>query len=160
MPLEPIRFVQGRPMLLAGLRRHHSFAAAAEGIPAQWRAFRQLASVPHQRGATAYGVMCAGDPRTQTMEYMTGVEVAEFDDAAPHLGRMRVPAQHYAVFAHPGDASTLRNTWDAIWHEWLPRSGCTPADGPEFEVYGEGFDPETGTGRIEIWSPVQPPDGG
>jgi AraC family transcriptional regulator len=44
----------------------------------------------------------------------------------------------------------------AIWNDWLPRSGWRPVDGPEFEVYGERFDPRTGRGVIEVWSPVQP----
>lgn len=155
-PLEPSRFVQGRAMLLVGLRRHHSFAEAAQGIPAQWQAFRQLGPIPHQQGSVAYGALCGGDPASQTMEYMCAVEVAEFDPAAGHLGRMRIPPQHYAVFEHPGHVSTLQTTWDAIWHEWLPRSGLQPVDGPEFEVYGERFDPDTGLGGIEVWSPVQP----
>lgn len=154
--IEPSRFVHGRPMLLAGLRRHHTYAGAAESIPAQWEAFRGLGPIPHQRGTVAYGAMCGADPANQTFEYMCAVEVAEFDPAAPHLGRMRIPPQHYAVFEHPGHVSTLRQTWDAIWHHWLPRSGCVPVDGPEFEVYGAGFDVGTGTGGIEIWSPVQP----
>lgn len=154
--LEPTRFVDGRAMLLAGLRRQHSFDTAAESITAQWQAFRELGPIPHRQGAVVYGVMCGASPENRTFEYMTGVEVAEFDPAAAHLGRMRIPAQHYAVFAHPGHVSTIHETWDAIWHGWLPRSGRTPVDGPEFEVYGGGFDPRTGMGGVEIWSPIQP----
>jgi AraC family transcriptional regulator len=159
-PLEPSRFADGPPMLFAGLRRTHTFADSAEGIPAQWRAFHALGQIPHQRGATHYGVLCGGDVQAQTMEYMCAVEVSAFDDAAPHLGRMRVPPQHYAVFEHTGPPSAVQRTWLAIWNEWTPRSGRIPVHGPEFEVYGERFDPATGTGVIEIWSPVQPLAGG
>jgi AraC family transcriptional regulator len=151
--VNPTRFEPGRAMLLAGLRRHHAFAEAAEGIAAQWRDFQQLGPVPRQRGSVAYGVLCGGDPRARVMEYMTGVEVAEFDPA--HLGRMRVPEQHYAVFEHTGPASRLHETWQAIWNEWLPRSGWRPVGGPEFELYGERFDRRTGQGVIEVWSPVR-----
>jgi AraC family transcriptional regulator len=147
---------QGRAMLLAGLRRHHSFAGAAEGIAAQWEDFRRLGPIPHQQGETIYGVLCGGNPEAQTMEYMCAVEVAAFDPAATHPGRMRIPPQHYAVFEHPGHVSTLQASWDAIWNDWLPRLGLVPVDGPEFERYGERFDPRTGVGAIEIWSPVQP----
>lgn len=143
-------------MLLAGLRRHHSFAGAVASIAAQWEALRQLGSLPHQQGAAMYGVLCGADLEKQTFEYMTGVEVAEFDPAAARLGRMRVPAQHYAVFEHTAHPSALQATWQAIWADWLPRSGRQPVDGPEFEVYGERFDPRTGDGVIEAWSPVQP----
>jgi AraC family transcriptional regulator len=100
-------------------------------------------------------VICGGDPEAQVMEFMCAVEVSAFDAEATHLGRMRVPPQHYAVFKVPGDASAVQQTWLALWNEWLPRSGRVPVDGPEFEVYGERFDQRTGRG-IEIWSPVQP----
>lgn len=147
MPLEPIRYEDGRPMLLAGLRRHHAFADAARTIAAQWDDFRRLGALPHQRGTALYGVLCGADMEKQTFEYMTGAEVAEFDPA--HQGRMRVPAQHYAVFAHTGPGSDLQRTWEAIWNDWLPRSGRAPVDGPEFELYG-------GSEVIEVWSPIQP----
>jgi AraC family transcriptional regulator len=155
MSLEPSRYHDGRPMLFAGLRRHHTFAEAVEGIPAQWREFRRMGPFAHRQGSTAYGVICSGDEAAQTMEYMCAVEVSEFDPDAT-LGRMRVPPQHYAVFEHPGPVSTVRSTWDSIYHDWLPRSGRTAANGPDFEVYDERFDPRTGEGGIEIWFPVEP----
>lgn len=152
-PLEPVRVEDGRPMLLAGLRQTHTFAGAAEGIAAQWRAFHALGDIPHQRGTAHYGVLCGGDPETQVMEYMCAVEVAEFDPAAPHLGRMRVPPQRYAVFEHTGPPAAVQQTWLAIWNQALPRAGLALAHGPEFELYGERFDQ---AGVIEIWAAVQP----
>ena len=157
MSLEPIRFEQGRPLLLAGLRRRHAFAGAAEGIAAQWREFRGMDPVPHRRGDVAYGVLCGGDPVAQVLEYMCAVEVSEFDPA--HVGRMRVPPQHYAVFAHAGPAKALQATWQAIWDAWLPRSGYRMAKGPEVEVDDARFDPAAGTGVVEVWTSILPADG-
>jgi AraC family transcriptional regulator len=146
-------------MLLAGLRRQHTFAGAAAGIAAQWREFRGSGSIPHRVGDVAYGVLCGGDPAAQVMEYMCAVEVSEFD--AAHAGRMRVPPQHYAVFEHAGPASGIQATWLAIWNEWLPRSGGYQlANGPEFERYDDRFDPRTGTGVVEVWASVVPPAAG
>lgn len=142
-------------MLLAGVRRTHSFAGAAEGIPAQWREFHGLGPIPHQRGTVHYGVLCGADPQAQTMEYMCAVEVAEFDPA--HPGRMRVPPQHYGVFEHTGPRAAVQHTWQAIWNEALPAAGLVALHGPEFEVYGERFDAATGTGVIEIWAAVHDP---
>ena len=156
--IEPSRFDDGRAMLLGGVRRDHSFAGMAESVPAQWQAFNALGTLPGQQGTTAYGVICTASPEAQTLEYMCGAEVAAFDALPPDLGRMRIPAQHYAVFEHRGHVSTIRETWDAIWNDWLPRSGYVPVDGPEFAVYDDRFDVRTGTGGIEIWSPVQPRD--
>ena len=32
--------------------------------------------------------------------------------------------------------------------------GLTLTDGPQLEVYGEGFDPVAASGHVEIWVPV------
>jgi AraC family transcriptional regulator len=141
-------------MLLGGLRRRHGFDGAATTIPAQWQAFRELGAVPGQRGSTTYGVVCGSTPETRTFEYMCAAEVAAFEALPRELGRMRIPAQRYAVFTHRGHVSGLRATWDAIWQDWLPRSGQHPADTPDFELYDERFDPRTGSGEIEIWFPI------
>jgi AraC family transcriptional regulator len=154
--IEPARYAEGRAMLVAGLRRHHTFADAPRTIAAQWEAFHALGPVPGRRGAVAYGVMCGTQLAEQRFEYMAGVEVESFDALPADLGRMRVPVQHYAVFEHCGHVSTLWQTWGDIWQDWVPRSGRTPADTPDFELYGADFDPATGLGTMEIWFPLQP----
>ena len=144
-------------MLLAGLRRHHTFDGAAATIPAQWSELAALLPLPGQQGATTYGVVCGSVPAERTFEYMCGVEVAAFDAVPRELGRMRVPGQRYAVFTHRGHVAGLRATWDAIWHDWLPRSGHQPANTPDFERYDERFDARTGRGEIEISFPIAAP---
>ncbi len=153
MTLAP-RFEDGRAMLLVGLRELHGFDDAAAGIPSQWRRFVQLGLVQHA-GATTYGVMCGTDQAARRFEYMCAVEVPSFESVRADIGRMRIPAQHYAVFTHKGHVATLRQTWDAIWSQWLPTSGFRPASTPDFERYDERFNPMTGEGVIEIWFPVE-----
>lgn len=158
MPLlEPTRIADGHAMLLAGLRRHHGFAEAVATIPAQWEDFRRLGPLPGQRDTVVYGVVCGSVPERETFEYLSGVEVASFDGLPRELGRMRVPAQRYAVFTHRGHVAALRATWDAIWREWLPRSGEQPANTPDFERYDARYDAAAGTGAIEIWFPIAQP---
>src|SRR5688500_13881426 len=142
-PIEPDRMEDGRAMLLAGLRRVHTFEGAAASTTTQWRAFREMGTLPGQQGTAAFGVMCGAEPAARTFEYMTGAEAASFDEVPRDLGRMRVPAQRYAVFTHRGHASTLHATWGAIWNQWLPRSNYQLANTPEFEVYDARFDPAT-----------------
>jgi predicted transcriptional regulator YdeE len=149
--LKESRFENGRPMLFAGIRRHHAFASAGDGITRQWRDFEKLGTLPGQVGTTAYGAMCGADPKAQTMEYMCAVEVASFEGLPKELGRMRVPAARYAVFRHDDNVSKVRATWGRIFSEWLPSSGLRSNNTPDFEVYGERFDPKTGDGGVEIW---------
>jgi AraC family transcriptional regulator len=152
--LRPSRLAAGAPLLLAGLRRRHRFAEAARAIPAQWAAFGALGVLPGQVGRTAYGVIASSDVAAQSFEYLCGVQVDDLASVPAGLDRMRVPAAQYAVFAHDGHVTTLRETWDRIWREWLPASGMTPAPTPDFERYDERFDPDTGLGGMEIWFPV------
>jgi len=59
------------------------------------------------------------------------------------------------VREHREHISTIRTTWSTVWNKWLPESGYEVVDAPDFERYGEEFDPKTGTGGLEIWIPVQ-----
>ena len=102
----------------------------------------------------AYGVLCNGDDAGNT-EYISGVEVSDFARLPKEFGRLRIPAQRYAVFAHRGHISTIRRVWSTIFNKWLPESGCGLAEGPEFERYGEEFVPATGNGGFEIWIPIK-----
>jgi predicted transcriptional regulator YdeE len=72
--LPPQRYEQGRPMLLAGIRRKHTFATMGEEVPRQWDEFINLGTLPGQVGKIGYGAICGGDPKTQTMEYMCAAE--------------------------------------------------------------------------------------
>ena len=152
--VEPIRYAEFRAMQVAGIRRTHTFADAARGIAAQWAELASRGRIPEQIGETRYGVICSGDAEAGTVEFLCGVEVASFGGIGAEVGRVRIPPAHYAVFSHRGGVATLGATWDAIFGDWLPRSGRRPAPSPDFELYDERFDPATGEGEIELWVPV------
>ncbi|RZJ02627.1 MAG: AraC family transcriptional regulator [Brevundimonas sp.] len=153
MTFKPDRMEQGRPMLLAGLRRHYGFEEGPTLIPQDWERFAALLPLPDQTGDSAYGAMCGTDLKAQSFEYMAAVEVTTLDNVPEGLGKMRVPEALYAVFKHEGHVSGIHQTWAGV-HEWLPQSGWTPAATPDFERYGPAFDPGAGLGDIEIWVPV------
>lgn len=146
----PDRFVDGAPMTLAGLRRTFAFSDAARVIPDMWSAFATM-QIAFSRQRVAYGVICRSDSVAGEMEYMCAGEVASFDALAPGIDRIRIPAAHYAVFEHKGDARTIRETWNAILSEYAPT--VRPAPTPDFERYGDEFAPGK-PGGVEIWFPV------
>lgn len=148
----PVRFEDGRPMLLGGLRRRHGFAGAGEGIAAQWRDFFAAAPLPGRVGETLYGVMCGGD--ATGLEYMCAVEVESLAALPPEAGRMRVPPQRYAVFAHPAGAP-LPAAWMRILG-WLETGPYASAHLPDFERYAPGADPRAESAALEIWVGVVP----
>jgi predicted transcriptional regulator YdeE len=148
-----MRFEEGRPLLLGGLRQRHTFAASTAGIPDQWRRFLSSPALPGRVGESHYGVMCGSDG--VSLEYMCAVEVASLAELPEGTGRMRVPAQQYAVFAHSGEASTLRHTWQQIL-DWLAAGPYDSAHKPDFELYPPGGSPAAATSGIEVWIGVVP----
>jgi AraC family transcriptional regulator len=152
--LQPARFVTGKPMFIAGITEHYTCETSA-GIPAQWQRFLpHFNRVPGQIGKVAYGVTYNADDE-DNMDYLCGVEVPDFSRVPADWGRVRIPQQRYVVFNHAGHVSGIRRTWATIWNSWFPASGHEPADGPNFERYGENFDSQTGNGGVELWIPIR-----
>jgi AraC family transcriptional regulator len=152
--LEPPRLEDGKPLLIAGLGERYS-CETSTAIPAQWQRFLpHFGNIPGQIGRTAYGVRCNSDD-DGNFDYVCGVEVAGFSELPAEFSRVRIPAQRYAVFNHRDHVSTIRRTINTIWSKWLPESGRDVADAPDFERYGEDFDPKSGCGLVEIWIPLK-----
>jgi AraC family transcriptional regulator len=159
LQLDPPRFETGKPMLVAGLRGHFTPATWA-GIPAQWERLITYETIPGKIpgkvGFAHYG-LCFN--LSGGFDYLCGVEVAGVAGLPSEFSHVNIPAQRCAVFAHHEHVFKLRNTLDAIQH-WFPGSGhevARPAGGaPDFfERYGEGFNPETGRGDVDVWVPIK-----
>lgn len=152
--LEPPRFEDGKPLLIAGSCKRYT-CETSKGIPAQWQRFGpHFGHVPGQIGRVGYGVCCNADEEGN-FDYVCGVEVPDFSELPSEFARLRIPRQRYAVFRHRDHISTIRRTINTIWNKWLPGSGHEVADAPDFERYGEDFDPKSGTGTVEIWIPIR-----
>jgi AraC family transcriptional regulator len=148
----PIRFEDGRAMMLAGIRRRHAFAAAVRGTAEQWREFLSNASLPGATAGTHYGVLCGAD--ATGLEYMTAVEVDSFAGLPEGTGRMRVPPQRYAVFAL-ADGATIESTWRQTF-AWLEVGEYQSAHLPDFELYSAITDPLAPGAGVEFWVGVVP----
>ena len=148
------RFETGKPLLVAGIGERYNHENGA-GIPGQWQRFNQsVENIPGRVGQVAYGVCCNGDD-AGNFDYISGVEVSDFSDLPREFSRVRIPEAKYAVFTHRDHISTIRRTINTIWNHWLPASGFKIADAPNFERYGDKFDPLTGNGGLEIWVPIR-----
>ncbi|KPA99632.1 GyrI-like domain-containing protein [Pseudomonas asplenii] len=152
--LAPPRFEHGHFQLIAGLGGRFN-ADTSAAIPDLWDAFvPHIGNVPGQLGDETYGICCNPDGKGG-FEYIAGVAISRLDDL-PELYRwVELQPQYYAVFEHHGPLATLKQTFEAIWQQWLPNSGHTAADAPEFERYSADFDPQAGTGKVEVWLPIR-----
>ncbi len=142
------KIVESKPLLIGGLSKTHRGSNA--GMPAQWQEFTPfLGHIAGQRNGVAYGVLY--NDSDGSIDYLTGVEVADFAGIPAVFAHIRIPARPYAVFDYAGHISTIGEMWSAIWSDWFPRSGYQAADAPMFERYPETFDGRTGRGGFEIW---------
>lgn len=152
--LDPPRYENAKAFLVAGIAARCTDEASA-GIPAQWQRFQPyIGNIPGQVGNVAYGVVYNSDD-DGNVDYLCGVEVADFSKVPPELSHVRIPENRYAVFSHRDHVSMIRRTFNTIWSRWFPDSGHEPADAPFFERYDERFNPMTGAGGLEIWIPLK-----
>lgn len=156
-PLEAPRFENAQQFQVAGFFQQYTYQTL-DGIPAQWARFAPyIGKIPGQVSKVGYGVCFPASKGVEGVEYLTGVEVSGAAALPAEFSLATIPASRYAVFTHRGHVSTLRATHDRIRDSWPKENG--PDVGPGipkfFERYSEEFDPQTGTGGIEIWVPVK-----
>jgi len=157
--LKEPRIENGKALLIAGLRRRYT-AETMNRIPDQWTDFiPHVGNVPGDIHSVTYGLSFLGRGAVG-IEYLSGVEVSNCGSISNEFSCVRIPAQRYAVFTHREHVSRLWETCNAIQTQWFPDSGHEPVrptgDAPDFfERYSESFDPNTGTGGIEVWVPIK-----
>lgn len=153
--LPPPRVVDGAPMLIAGLAERHD-GMKPERIPAQWQRFNPyIGSIPRADQSAAYGVLTGLFDGDDGFQCLTGLKVRDIVELQPELTAIRLPAQRYAVFAHSGHVSKMRASVHTVFNRMVPDLGLETGTLPNFiERYGEAFNPETGTGEVELWVPL------
>ncbi|NBB83825.1 MAG: helix-turn-helix domain-containing protein [Alphaproteobacteria bacterium] len=153
-PIGEPRRESGRLLRIAGLAERYG-RDTNQGIPGQWRRFEPwVGYLTDQVGRTAYGVCVPRGP--ETFDYVTGVEVRGFECLPEGWEQIVLPPRRYIVFTQEGHVTGIVRTVRTIWDEWLPARGIAVSDAPDFECYDDRFDPETGTGIVEIWIPLAP----
>ncbi|MEG1038505.1 MAG: GyrI-like domain-containing protein [Pseudomonas sp.] len=152
--VHPVRFEQADALIIAGIGGRFT-AATISSIPQLWQRFEpHIGRVPGQLGAHTYGVCCNANGKGH-FDYIAGVQVADGQVLPADFQQVHLAPQRYAVFEHHGSLDNLKATFQAIWNEWLPASGEQAAQAPEFERYGEDFDPFDSRSVMEIWLPLR-----
>ncbi|MCB9077615.1 MAG: AraC family transcriptional regulator [Anaerolineaceae bacterium] len=124
-------------------------------IPQLWdQLVPRMAEIPHgAEPGVSYGLMDHYDNETGMFDYMAGNSVEKVIDLPAGLTRWDVPANTYAVFE--ATLPTLNEVFGSIYNTWLPTSDYQQADGPNFERYGETFNPADPAPKLEIYIPVK-----
>jgi AraC family transcriptional regulator len=156
-----MRFAESGPVFIAGLCEPLSLTSH-QTIPLLWQQLAVRANeIPNRVDAVGYGLCVHGG--SSEFYYLAGYAVWDIADLPPGINSITLAAQAYGVFTHPGHVAQIRTTIDEVFDHWLPGSGqeldLKPGNKLHFfERYGEGFNPETGIGDIEIWIPLKEHD--
>lgn len=152
--LGEIRLDGTHEMVIAGINKGYA-RNSAQGIPQQWERFAPLIDqIPGQVAGVSYGVSWNMQPDC-SFDYLTGVEVSDPAKIPDGFDSLRIASRRYVVFTHEGHASQIQATFDTIWSKWVPDCGLAIAKAPCFERYTSQFNPESGTGKVEIWIPLE-----
>jgi AraC family transcriptional regulator len=92
------------------------------------------------------------DEASGDFDYIAACQVTSDEGLPPGFVPVDVPASSWAVFVT--NMAELAQTYPYIYSTWLPRSGYQHGPAPEFELYGETFDPSVAGSPFEIYIPV------
>jgi AraC family transcriptional regulator len=124
-------------------------------IPQLWDAFspdKALEITNKINPFIAYGVEDNFDHDAGVWNYVAGYEVEADAPVPPGMAKKHIPEQTYAVFQTV--LPEIGKTMDAIYQTWLPESEYRRADGPEFELYNEEFNPPMGLLTMYVYIPI------
>jgi AraC family transcriptional regulator len=163
--VKPPRLERHEQITLAGLKRHHShrlpMTQIGRAITRQWHEFLAMSrGVPGLSAGLVYGVCEKVLDGAEGIDYFAGVPFAGQLKLPEGFTTLPLPPALYAVFQHREHVAKLYDTYRLLFGTVLPGAGLKPADGPPgvpewVERYGEGFDPETGLGGLEVLIPIE-----
>ena len=104
------------------------------------------------KDANCYGVCLDMDPEG-IFEYVAGIEVTSTEGIPPGMVAWEVPEQKYATF--PCTLQTIGEAYSYALKTWLPQSKYQRAEGPDFELYDESFDPSVEGSQFHIYIPIE-----
>ena len=125
-----------------------------EEIPQLWGRFmeREGEIEDKQNPQVCYGVEDNFDETSGEFDYVAAFEVSSDADVPEGMVKWDLPTQTYAVFTCT--LPTIRETYQYAYKSWLPQSGYQGAEGPEFELYDQDFDPHVPSSKMYLFVPV------
>jgi AraC family transcriptional regulator len=154
-----IRVTQLPPYHVAFMRYVGPFGP--HGIPELWQRFNAWMEAHGLGGPARITLGVAHDDPSITAadktRYDACVVVPDDFRADRLVDLMDVAGGAYAVAEFVGGPHEIVEAWNAVFAEWLPRSGYEPDDRPCFELYRghPTVDAKQGTFRCELCLPVR-----
>ena len=160
LQLEP-EIVEFEQLQLVGLKTHYYGADSeknnlGEKLPGLWESLlSRMDEVPHKLPQLGYGIIRQVHGDSDCLEYHAAFQVREVGSLPPSMEALCLPPATYARFTHRGFPRQLDHTVNYIYSNWLLRSGWSHSYGPDIEVYGEGYRPNSEDSVIHYAIPIQ-----
>ena len=157
--LEPIIYQQPK-MYLVGCRTHFYSVDSeknniASKLPALWAEFlARLAEVGNKVGGNCFGIVQQTAENSDLLEYVAAIEVSTLKDIPNGMFSLIIEESTYAKFAHTGAVSHLDNTVNYIYSSWLLNACTKHSYGPDIEIYGEEYQPNSNDSVIYYSIPL------
>lgn len=150
--MEP-RIVDHAPFSVVGMKVRSK--AGSSEIPQMWEALNPRVHEIQDRVGddVAYGISTNMDEQTGEFDYIAGFEVSSVPKIPEGMIRFEVPGGKYAVFRT--SLPRLGDTFLHAYRTWVPQSGYQLTGGPDFEVYGEEFDPQDPASEFDVYVPIR-----
>jgi AraC family transcriptional regulator len=154
MTLKEPRIQKVGELLFVGLSERVPFGDM-QNIAAQWQRFMSgpYGEIADKISEPPVGITTGSDD--EGIEYVCAAGMTKFGPMPRNCIKLMLPPATYAIFGHEGHVTQIRETYKAIWNEWFPKCGKTPAEAPSFERHNDSFDPRTGGGGVTIWFPIR-----
>jgi len=124
-----------------------------------WSCFRQrTAEIEKRRDpASVFYALIELTGAQWEVSYSACVEVSEEGHLPDGMVYRVLPSRTYAVFLHRGSLERLPDTFFYIYCIWLPKSGRTRTDDPEFARYDHRYvGPTSDDSEFDIYIPISP----
>ncbi|QLI80406.1 MerR family transcriptional regulator [Chitinibacter fontanus] len=110
-----------------------------ESIPEMWQRFllREHEIIRQNKSPDSYGV--CQPLEDGNWRYIAGVSVDSQTAIPAGMVAVEIPARTYACVEHLGAVSTMQQTYQAAYQEWLPAAGMQIDLAIDFEYYDERF---------------------
>jgi len=153
MRLKEPRIQKEEELLFVGLSERVPYTDM-QNIAGQWQRFMSgpYPEIDDKVAGPPVGIVAGSND--DGIEYVCAAGVTRFGSIPKNCIKLTLSPATYVVFAHDDHVTQLRETYEAIWNDWFPKSGKTPAEAPTFERHNETFDPRTGNGGVTIWIPI------
>lgn len=137
----------------------HWFGKHKEDISSLWCSYMSKAeTIPNKTPSkNQFGIcyMEGNEPSQEHFHYIACREVSSIETIPESLSSKTLPASKYAVYTHKGLLSTLADTYNKIYCEWLKEDGLEPNYDFNFELYDERFDDNSENSEMDIYVPIK-----